>query len=152
LRHVLRTWVHNQKKCCPEAGEIPAAPDVAVQQVPEIDIKKFNFGDYLKKQIGPPPDGMYDPHAHHILFKLGNGEAQKKLVALGQSILKQYGLDPILGLENLVWAPNSVKGQHGPLHLKALVDALEGAHETVGSKKAIIEILKEHGEAAAKRK
>ncbi|UJF32198.1 AHH domain-containing protein [Paenibacillus hexagrammi] len=54
---------------------------------------------------------MIDPHAHHILFKKGLGKTQQELVKEGQEILKEYGIDSIMGLENLVWAPNRVKGQ-----------------------------------------
>lgn len=54
---------------------------------------------------------MYDSHAHHILFKKGLGQKQKVLVQEGQGILRGYGIDPIIGEENLVWAPNAVIGQ-----------------------------------------
>lgn len=33
---------------------------------------------------------MIDPHAHHILFKKGNGKAQQELVKEGQEILRKY--------------------------------------------------------------
>jgi hypothetical protein len=42
----------------------------------------FDFGKHLRKIIGDPPAGMVDPHAHHILFKKGLGEAQQELVLL----------------------------------------------------------------------
>ncbi|MGG4467502.1 hypothetical protein ABER68_05685 [Paenibacillus alvei] len=45
---------------------------------------KMDFGKYLKGLIGDPPTIMIDPHAHHILFKKGLGEAQQKLVQEGQ--------------------------------------------------------------------
>ena len=54
---------------------------------------------------------MVRAHAHHILFKAGLGQAQRELVGEGMEILLRHGVDPIKGLDNLVWAPN-VKGQH----------------------------------------
>ncbi len=50
---------------------------------------------------------------------------KKELVKEGQEILKEYDIDPILGLENLVWAPNRVKGQHGIEALRNVVDNLK---------------------------
>ncbi len=67
---------------------------------------------------GEPPANMIDPHVHHILFKIGNGAAQQELVKEGQEILRKYGIDPIVGEENLVWAPNRVAGQHDIAALK----------------------------------
>lgn len=54
---------------------------------------------------------MIDPHAHHILFKTGREGTQQELVKEGQEILRKYGIDPIVGEENLVWEPNRVVGQ-----------------------------------------
>ncbi|MED1559349.1 AHH domain-containing protein [Bacillus paramycoides] len=53
---------------------------------------------------------MKNPHAHHILFEKGLNQKQQKLVREGQGILRRYGIDPIIGEENLVWAPNAVIG------------------------------------------
>ncbi|NBU17324.1 MAG: hypothetical protein EBS48_10020, partial [Actinobacteria bacterium] len=65
-----------------------------------------------RKVLGEAPEGMKDPHLHHILFKLGLGAKQRELVIDGQRILRSIGIDPIHGVENLVWAPWRVKGQH----------------------------------------
>ena len=67
---------------------------------------KIDFGKYLRGLIGDPPTAMIDPHAHHILFKKGLGQKPQELVREGQEILKKYGIEPIIGKENLVWAPN----------------------------------------------
>jgi hypothetical protein len=71
-----------------------------------LDPETIAFGRYLKGKIGGPPSDMASPHAHHILFKKGDGPAQQALVEQGQAILREVGTDPILGVENLVWAPN----------------------------------------------
>ena len=61
----------------------------------ETVMKKIDFGTYLKNIVGNPPSDMLNPHAHHILFKTGNGAAQQALVEEGQAILRKYGIDPI---------------------------------------------------------
>ncbi|MDR4904409.1 hypothetical protein S3E15_01814 [Bacillus mycoides] len=72
---------------------------------------KLDFGKYLRGLIDDPPTAMRNPHAHHILFKKGLGQKQKILVQEGQEILRKHGIEPIIGEENLVWAPNTVIGQ-----------------------------------------
>ena len=60
-----------------------------------------------------------------ILYLKRKWKSPKELVKEGQEILKEYDIDPILGLENLVWAPNRVKGQHGIESLRNVVDNLK---------------------------
>ncbi|WP_199884101.1 contractile injection system protein, VgrG/Pvc8 family [Anaerosinus massiliensis] len=137
-----RVQANTNKVTKDAAGKIADAKEKA---------KKFKFGKYLKSKIGGPPAGMKNPHAHHILFKEGLGKAQKKLVKEGQKILKKYDIDPIYGVENLVWAPNGVKGQHDIKALKNVVDKLKEADMLGGTKQHIVETLKELGNQAAKR-
>ncbi len=111
-------------------------------------IDGFNWGTFLRSLIGDPPDGMIRAHAHHILFKEGLGEAQKALVQEGQKILYHYGIDPIKGVENLVWAPN-IKGQHTTAALEHIVSELRNIFNLGGTKKQIVEKLKQLGEEAA---
>lgn len=92
-----------------------------------------------------------NPHAHHILLKKGLGKAQKALVKEGQEILRKYGIDPIYGVENLVWAPNKIKGQHNIKALRNVVDQLKEADMTGGTKEDIVKALKKLGEEAAER-
>ena len=77
---------------------------------PNQDYTGFNFNRFLRNLVGNPPLDMIDPHAHHILFRTGLGSRQKALVAEGQELLRRYGIDPIFGKENLVWAPWRIKG------------------------------------------
>ena len=44
---------------------------------------------------------------------------------LGQAILRKYGIDPVVGPENLVWAPNRIVGQHDIVALQVVVDGLK---------------------------
>ena len=93
-----------------------------------------------------------DPHAHHILFKKGLGPAQQRLVSEGQEILWRHNLDPIGGLENLVWAPMRVKRQHGIDALQNVVDTLKRVDSFGGSQDDIIKALRELGAQAARRR
>ncbi|MDE8674458.1 T7SS effector LXG polymorphic toxin [Priestia aryabhattai] len=121
--------------------------DKSTENVDQID-----YGAYLKKNIGNPPNDMYDPHAHHIVFKKGNGAAQKELVREGQEILREYDIDPILGLENLVWAPNRVKGQHGIEALTNVVDNIRKVRDAGGDREDMVEMLEKLGDIAKRRR
>ncbi len=60
--------------------------DVAGDLSKTVDLslyKNYDYGKLLKKSIGNPPVDMVNPHAHHILFKKGLGEAQQLLVNNG---------------------------------------------------------------------
>ena len=119
-------------------------------------VRKVNFGKYLKDLIGDSPKDMVDPHAHHILFKEGHGSAQKALVKEGQKLLRRYNIDPIMGKENLIWAPNRVKDQHGFEALKNVVENLKSIEDMGGSseriRKNLVKKLKELGDLAARRR
>ena len=86
--------------------------ELVITKVYDEALIKIDFGKYLRVLISGPPTDMVDPHAHHILYKKGLGQKQQELVREGQEILRRYGMDPIIGKENLVWAPNAVIGQH----------------------------------------
>ncbi|MGP0686480.1 T7SS effector LXG polymorphic toxin [Priestia aryabhattai] len=116
------------------------------------NVDQIDYGAYLKKNIGGPPSDMYDPHAHHIVFKKGNGVAQKELVKEGQEILREYDIDPILGLENLVWAPNRVKGQHGIEALTNVVDNIRKVRDAGGDREDMVEMLEKLGDIAKRRR
>jgi len=116
------------------------------------NIKSYDFGKLLNEYIGPSPAGMYEPHAHHILFKLGNGAKQKALVKEGQKILRDVGIDPIFGKENLVWTPNKIVGQHDAVALKIVVDRLKEVRGKGGGYDEIVEALVDLGKISAARK
>lgn len=114
--------------------------------------RAVDFGALLTKLKGQAPEGMTDPHAHHILFKAGNGVRQKELVAEGQALLRSYNIDPIMGAENLVWAPNRIAGQHGFDALSNVVTQLKQVHDFVGTREAMVKKLEELGQLAAQRR
>ncbi|MGG5765077.1 AHH domain-containing protein [Bacillus proteolyticus] len=95
---------------------------------------------------------MYDPHAHHILSEKGLGQKQKVLVQEGQEILRKYGIDPIIGEENLVWAPNRIAGQHSIAALENVVNQLKAVDAAGADLDDIIEILEDLGKQATSRK
>ena len=89
------------------------------------DCRKRFYKGCQKGIVGEPQEGMYDPCAHHILFKTGLKGRQQDLVKEGQRILREYGIDPIVGQENIVWAPRGVVGQHTTVSLEKVVDGLK---------------------------
>lgn len=117
----------------------------------EAEMKKIDFGTYLRNTIGNPPEGMVDPHAHHIVFKVGNGVKQQELVREAQAILREYGIDPIVGDANLVWAPMRVTGQHSTEALEKVVKGLREKYEYGADYDDIIKYLKAMGEIASGR-
>jgi hypothetical protein len=118
----------------------------------ERDISSFPFGRYLRALIGDPPSGMLWPHAHHILPKQGFGETQQQLVREGQLLLRRYDIDPIFGIENLVWAPNRIAGQHDTAALRNVVDQLKSIEAFGGGRTDIVEELRRLGDLAARRR
>jgi RHS repeat-associated protein len=112
---------------------------------------KFSWGKYLRSKIGGAPKGMVKPHAHHILFKEGIGAEQKRLVAEGQAMLREAGIDPIKGVENLTWAPN-IAGQHLTSTLKKLVDMLKELKAAGATREEFVKALRAAGQRAASLK
>ena len=115
------------------------------------DINKIDYGKILKDAIGDMPTDMYNPHAHHIIFKIGNGKKQKALVKEAQKILTDFDIDPIKGLEVLGWAPNAVKGQHSYKTLKQTVDEIKKVVENGGGREDIVKALEKEKQKAANR-
>jgi hypothetical protein len=95
---------------------------------------------------------MPNPHAHHILFKKGLGEAQQMLVREGQDLLRKVGIDPLFGEEVLYWAPNGVKDQHSHSTLLSLIEDLRELANDTAPKSEYVKILREHATKAADRR
>ena len=74
------------------------------------------------------------------------------MVNEGQAILREYGIDPFFGKENLVWAPMRTKGQHHVNDLTQTVNSLKEARGLNLPKNEIINILKEAGIRASERR
>jgi hypothetical protein len=87
---------------------------------------------------------MYRPHVHHILPQVGIGPEQQGLVKIGQKILISVGIDPINGIENLVYAANG----HG-VHTKGSILALVSDLKQATKYDEVVAVLKKHGDIAA---
>ena len=70
------------------------------------------------------------------------------MVQRGQDILRKYGIDPIYGKENLVWAPK-ITGQHTGAMLEKVVKRLENIDSISGTREQIIDSLTSSGVKAA---
>ena len=132
-----------------EIGEISRKMSkLGVTKEYEAEMKNIDFGSYLRNIKEEPPTNMVAPHAHHILFKTGNGKGQQELVEEGQALLRKYGIDPIVGPENLTWAPNKA-GQHDVDRLQHVVNKLKEVDDFGGTKEKMTAMLRQLGEEAA---
>jgi hypothetical protein len=79
-----------------------------------------------------------------------NGRAGEHRAAVreGQQILREYGIDPLKGKENLVWAPN--RGHTADAAFE-LVNDLKNAKASNLSRDEVIGILDVHGQMARMR-
>ncbi|GAB1781807.1 MULTISPECIES: T7SS effector LXG polymorphic toxin [Priestia] len=148
----LKNAIQNNRFSVEELSEISGKmSELGITKEYNEVLLKIDFGKYLTGLIGGPPEAMINPHAHHILFKKGLGQKQKELVQEGQEILRKYGIDPIIGQENLVWAPNAVVGQHSIDALEIVVHRLRAVEEMDGDLDDIVEALKDLGDIASTR-
>lgn len=125
--------------------------ELGITEAYESAMKNIKFGEYLRKIKGEPPENMIAPHVHHILFKTGHEGTQQELVKEGQEILRKYGIDPIVGEENLVWAPNRVVGQHDTVALEKVVNGLKAVDNAGGDYDDIVDVLKRQGVISSQR-
>ncbi|MBM7702277.1 T7SS effector LXG polymorphic toxin [Metabacillus iocasae] len=148
----LKNAIQNNTFSVDELSEIrKKMSDLGITKEYDESLIKMDFGKYLRGLIGDPPSAMINPHAHHILFKKGLGQKQQELVREGQEILRSYGIDPIIGEENLVWAPNAVVGQHSLDALELVVNRLKAIEEMGGDFDDIVEALEDLGDIASTR-
>ncbi|MED4795485.1 T7SS effector LXG polymorphic toxin [Priestia megaterium] len=149
----LKNAIQNNRFSVEELSEISGKmSELGITKEYNEVLLKIDFGKYLTGLIGGPPEAMINPHAHHILFKKGLGQKQKELVQEGQEILRKYGIDPIIGQENLVWAPNRIAGQHHITALENVVNQLKAVDAVGADVDDIIEILEDLGKQAASRR
>ncbi|MDL4841738.1 hypothetical protein [Aquibacillus rhizosphaerae] len=87
-----------------------------------------------------------------VLFKKGLGQNQQELVREGQELLRKHGIAPVIGKENLIWAPNRVAGQQCVERLQHIVDKLKEVDSFGGTRERMVEMLKLLGEEAASMK
>ena len=105
-----------------------------------------NWGDYLRRISGTePPPGMVNPHAHHIVFKVGHPN-QQGVLNQSKAILKKHGIDYLHGVENLVWAPNK---NHSLKAAERVLEALKKADTEKGTREAVVDALQDMGKKFA---
>ncbi|MCZ2340834.1 MAG: AHH domain-containing protein [Bacteroidales bacterium] len=140
---------------------VNAAPTIQ-GKVDLRDPSEVNFTDWLNgttigtggvDQLGQTKDGNHiaswpagspQPHAHHIVMKKGKGVEANKDSLAAQKILQSYGIDPIFGYQNLVWAPlwpGHTTPKNGAVYAKAVLTALETVVGENGNKSDIITAL-----------
>ncbi len=71
--------------------------------------------------------------------------------SIGYEKSRKYGIDPIVGEENLIWAPNRVAGQHDIAALEKVVNTLKSVDEAGGSYDDIVAALEELGDIASQK-
>jgi len=120
----------------------------------EVPDDNFSWKAYLERESGSTaPAGMPDPHAHHVLQKRGRPGVQRDLVLEGQDLLqRRAGIDPVYGLENLVWAPNRVAGQHSTETLRRVVGKVRELDSANATPQDFLKALEVLGKEAADRR
>jgi len=123
-------------------GDLPRV--VATQE----KLSRIRFSAETVGQMGPAPADMLNAHRHHILEVNGRFGEHRLVVREGQDILRTYDIDPLQGVESLVWAPN--KGHTLNAAANLVQDLRSAQHFGVG-REEIIDILSRHGQSAARR-
>lgn len=102
---------------------------------------KGGWGDRARQLFGDPPSWMQNAHGHHIAFKEG-GDVAGEFAAKSRAILEHYGIDPIQGKENLIWAQNA---GHSVANAKEVLQRLTDAAQSGGGRDAVVEALRKAG-------
>jgi len=91
----------------------------------------FDWGQHLRSIGGGEPPGMVAPHAHHVVFKNGRGARMCAYLDESKAILARHGIDPLLGRENLVWAPNKNHSTAAARAVRAVRDVPERRRRSI---------------------
>jgi hypothetical protein len=84
---------------------------------------------------------MDRPHGHHIAFQAGS-EAAAPYAAKSREILATFGIDPIQGKENLIWATNA---SHSAANAREVLSRLTEAANSGGGRDAVVNALRKAG-------
>jgi len=102
---------------------------------------KGSWGDKARALFGDPPSWMKGAHGHHIAFQEGN-RAAAPYAAKSREILEKFGIDPVNGKENLIWARNA---GHSAANAKEVLQRLTEAAQSGGAREAVVEALRKAG-------
>jgi len=100
-----------------------------------------SWGDRARVLFGDPPSWMVNPHGHYIAFQEGSGAASA-YAAKSREILQSFGIDPIHGKENLIWARNA---GHSVANAKEVLSRLTEAAQSGGGREAVVDALRKAG-------
>lgn len=100
-----------------------------------------SWGDRARHLFGDPPSWMTNAHGHHIAFQEGVGAAST-YAAKSREILERFGIDPIHGKENLIWARNA---GHSVANAHEVLERLTQAAASGGGRDAVVEALRKAG-------
>lgn len=100
-----------------------------------------NWGKKAKRLYGDPPASMSRPHGHHVVYQNGSAAA-RQYSSKSQELLRHYGIDPIHGNENLIWAPNR---NHTAANAKEVLQRLTDASRNGATRSDIVEVLQNAG-------
>ena len=105
------------------AGGNPTLYGYITNPCNEIDILGLSWSDFLRSLDVPQPDGLINPHGHHIVFK-GVFKGKRGIyVSESKAILKAFKID-INDPANLMWASNT-KGVHTGANAKKILERLK---------------------------
>lgn len=102
---------------------------------------KGTWGDRARSLFGNPPSWMDRPHGHHVAFQEGSSAASP-YAAKSREILEKFGIDPIRGKENLIWASNAA---HSAANAREVLSRLREAANSGGGRDAVITALRKAG-------
>ncbi len=89
----------------------------------QVDETGLSWSDFLRALGIVQPNGLTNPHGHHIVFK-GQFKGKRGIyVSESQAILKYFNID-INDPANLMWASNT-KGVHTTKNAKLVLDRLK---------------------------
>lgn len=100
-----------------------------------------NWSKKATDLYGKPPADMPNPHGHHIVYKGATGEAGV-YANKSQEILRTFGIDPVHGNANLIWAPNA---NHSIANAREVLSRLTAAANSGGGRQAVIDALHKAG-------
>jgi len=107
------------------------------------------WGEHLERiGGGPAPEGPPISHGHHIFLKRGRGAEGRAIAEEGQAILREAGLDPILGRANLTHAPLHGTGIHSRATQREILEGLRALKGRGAGQQEYIDLLQSYGERA----
>ncbi|MCP3999024.1 MAG: hypothetical protein GY722_28770, partial [bacterium] len=107
------------------------------------------WGDFIDRMGGGvAPTGGPISHGHHIFLKRGRGKKGRAIAREGHAILREAGIDPIIGPDNLTHAPLHGVGIHTRARQKEVLEGLRALKAQGTPRDEYVRLLQEFGERA----